>query len=63
VTPDLGVLVAPGDAVALAGGIIDVLNRLDEFSEEHLRRVADERYGQASVAGRLVSLYGEIIGR
>jgi glycosyltransferase involved in cell wall biosynthesis len=63
VTPDLGVLVSPGDAEALAGGIMDVLGRLGEFSEEHLRRVADERYGQASVAGRLVSLYAEIVGR
>ncbi|HYO50615.1 MAG TPA: glycosyltransferase [Chloroflexia bacterium] len=63
VTPDLGVLVSPGDAEALAGGIIDVLGRLSEFSEEHLRRVADARYGQASVAGRLVRLYGEIVGR
>jgi glycosyltransferase involved in cell wall biosynthesis len=63
VTPDLGVLVGPGDAEALAGGIMDVLGRLDEFSEVHLREVADERYGQASVAGRLVSLYGEIVGR
>ncbi|HYP39550.1 MAG TPA: glycosyltransferase [Chloroflexia bacterium] len=63
VTPELGVLVGPADAEALAGGIMDVLSRIDEFSEEHLRRVADERYGQASVAGRLVSLYAEIVGR
>jgi glycosyltransferase involved in cell wall biosynthesis len=63
VTPDLGVLIGPGDAEALAGGIMDVLSRLDEFSEEHLRRVADARYGQASVVGRLVTVYREMVGR
>ncbi|HEX9987126.1 MAG TPA: glycosyltransferase [Chloroflexia bacterium] len=63
VSPDLGVLASPGDAEALASGIMDVLGRLDDFSEEHSRQVADARYGQASVAGRLVSLYREIVGR
>ncbi len=59
ITPDLGVLVEPASSRALAEAIEDVLDRLDEFSPEQLRRVAEERYGQRSVAERLSELYLE----
>jgi L-malate glycosyltransferase len=60
VTPDVGVLVESADSAALAEGIFDVISRLDEFPAEHLREVAEGRYGQASVAGRLVTLYKQV---
>lgn len=63
VTPDLGVLVAKADSSALAEGIIDVLSRPGDFPPGHLRRVAEERFGQESISARLVELYREVLGR
>jgi glycosyltransferase involved in cell wall biosynthesis len=63
VTPDVGVLVEPADSESLADALADILGRLDEFPSEHLRRAAEERYGQKSVAARMVDLYKEVIGR
>jgi glycosyltransferase involved in cell wall biosynthesis len=62
VTPDVGVLVDPADPQALADAIADVLGRLDDFPQEHLRRAAEERYGQESVATRTLTLYREVVG-
>ncbi|HUS17486.1 MAG TPA: glycosyltransferase [Chloroflexia bacterium] len=63
VTPDVGVLVPPADAAALADGIAGVLTRRADFPAAHLRAVATERYGQAAVAGRLIDLYTEVVAR
>lgn len=63
VTPDLGVLVEPANSAALADGISDVLARLEHFPPEHLRTVAEHRYGQASVARQLVKLYHQVIAK
>ncbi|HEX8229066.1 MAG TPA: glycosyltransferase [Chloroflexia bacterium] len=61
-TADLGVLVQKANSEALADGIVDVLNRPDDFPPQHLRRVAEERFGQASISSRLVGLYREVLG-
>jgi glycosyltransferase involved in cell wall biosynthesis len=61
VTPDVGVLVDAADSSALADGIEEVLSKLHKFSAEHLREVAESRYGQESVAGRLITLYRQVI--
>ncbi len=63
VTPDLGVLVEPGNAKALVEGITTVLTRRSAYPGAHLRRIAEERYGQPSVAGRLAELYHEVVRR
>ncbi|HET6314409.1 MAG TPA: glycosyltransferase, partial [Chloroflexia bacterium] len=59
-TPDLGVLVEKADPEALADGILDVMRRPHDFPPEHLRRVVEERFGEARVTGRLVSLYRQV---
>jgi glycosyltransferase involved in cell wall biosynthesis len=59
-TPDLGVLVETADPTALAEGITDVIRRPGDFPPEHLRRAVDERFGEAAVTGRLVSLYRQV---
>lgn len=63
VTPDVGLLVEPADSSALAAGIEDMLSRLDSFPARHLRDVAESRYGQESVAGRLLTLYRQVVAR
>jgi glycosyltransferase involved in cell wall biosynthesis len=61
VTPDVGLLVEPGDAQALADGIAATLEKLDDYPAGHLHHVAETRYGQASVARRLVDLYRRVV--
>lgn len=60
VTPDVGVLVETANSAALADGIEDVLSRLDQFSPASLRGEAETRYGQRSIAGKLVTLYRQV---
>jgi teichuronic acid biosynthesis glycosyltransferase TuaC len=61
VTPDVGTLVPPGDAPALAAAIADVLARPEAFPPDHLRAVATCRYGQAAVARQLTQLYRQVV--
>ncbi len=63
VTPDVGELVEPSNSAALADAIADVLSRLDQFPEAILRAQAEARYGQCSVAGKLVGLYRQVVNR
>ena len=63
VTPDLGVLVENGNSEALAEGIQDVLGRLNDFPPDHLRQVAEERFGPATITTRLVELYRQVLER
>lgn len=60
-TPDLGVVVEKADSEALAEGIADVLARPGDFPPDHLRRVTEERFGEAKIAARLVGLYRQVI--
>jgi glycosyltransferase involved in cell wall biosynthesis len=59
-TPDLGVLVEKADSVALADGIMDVLSRPGDVPPEHLRRVAEERFGRESISRRVLGLYRQV---
>lgn len=64
-TPDTSVLVPPGDADALAGALIGLLE--DEPRRRALgaagRRVAEEHYDWRKLAARLVEIYGGLVGR
>lgn len=61
VTPDVGVLVERANSAALADGIEDVLSRPEEFPEEVLRAAAENRYGQVSIAHKLLSIYRQVV--
>ena len=56
-----GVLVAPGDAEALAAGIREVITRLGEFDAEDIARGIRDRYSPESVGAALVRLYDEVV--
>lgn len=62
--PDTGVLVPPGDAKALASGIIELLE--DEPRRQGFgaaaRVVAQERYSWTTIANRLVDIYRRLTG-
>ena len=61
VTEDVGLLVEPANSAALAEAIADVLARPDRFPSIHLHEVAEARYGQHSVASKLVTLYRQVM--
>ncbi len=62
VTSDVGALVAPGDAGALAQGLREAAARLGEFSSAGIAAQIRARFGNAVVGERLVSAYREVIG-
>lgn len=55
-----GVVVAPGDPDALAGGIRRVAERLDSYDREAMHDRIDRSYGPEVFARRVLSLYGEV---
>jgi phosphatidylinositol alpha-mannosyltransferase len=63
-TPETGVVVPPGDAAALARGLIDLL--ADEPRRRSLgaaaRSLARDRYGWSDIAARLVRIYELVSG-
>ena len=63
-TPDAGVLVAPGDAGALESAVVDLL--ADEERRERLGRaariVAEQRYSWDVIARRLLEIYERLTG-
>ena len=61
VTPEVGLLVEPADATALANAIASISTRLDEFPAERLRKIAEERYGRAAVSQSLMTIYKQIV--
>lgn len=61
VTEEVGVLVPPEDAQALAGGIAQVLDRRSEYDPVKLRAYALERFGLEAVGKRLQALYTEAL--
>ncbi|MCP9485237.1 MAG: glycosyltransferase [Gaiellaceae bacterium MAG52_C11] len=58
-----GVLVPPGDPVALADGIAQVLAAHDSYDPVTLRERALARFGADVVSGRIATLYDEVLGR
>jgi teichuronic acid biosynthesis glycosyltransferase TuaC len=57
-----GVLVEPGDPVALAEGIACALGRLGSFEPERIAAGVRERFGREPVAARLVGVYRSVLG-
>ena len=57
VNPQVGVLVTPGDAEALAGGIEKVLDHSEMYLRSALRSYALENFGLDSVGSRLEEIY------
>jgi starch synthase len=64
-TPDVGVLVPPGEPRALAGAVGDLL--ADEPRREQLGRAARElavaHYSWDDIAARLATIYERLVGR
>ena len=59
----MGVLVAVGDAEALARGILAMLDGYGDFDREEIRRRVAERYDYRGVAKRIYGVYEEVLGR
>jgi len=57
----LGALVPALDAAALAAAIVRTLDRRASFDPDRLYAAVVERYGAATVAGRIVDLYDEVL--
>ncbi len=56
---DLGTLVEPGDAVALAQGVIEALLRPDQQRIRRARKAAQERFAPDVMTGRILEIYKE----
>lgn len=56
-----GRVVRRGDPAALAGAILDVLDRRGEFPAEALRRWAVDRFGPDAVARALAEVYASVL--
>jgi glycosyltransferase involved in cell wall biosynthesis len=63
VTEEVGVLVPPEDAHALAAGITHVLDRRGDYDPQVLRFHALQHFGLDSVGHRLKTLYEEAVDR
>jgi L-malate glycosyltransferase len=56
-----GIVVAPGDSLALSRGITDMIKRLPTFNREAIALHAKKRFGSAAVSDLLYSLYRRLI--
>jgi glycosyltransferase involved in cell wall biosynthesis len=61
VTPETGVLVAPSDAQALAGAMMDFLRHRVAYSEERIRQNVVERFGEQAFTSAMTRLYDAIL--
>jgi glycosyltransferase involved in cell wall biosynthesis len=61
VTPEVGELVPPGDAAALAAALTRARSRGTPRAPEAIRRHAVERFSAPRVAGRLLDLYAGVL--
>lgn len=62
VTPQTGILVPPGDDIALADALIAVLADDHRFSAQAIRAYAADNYAYEKVGARLVELYQQVVG-
>jgi phosphatidylinositol alpha-mannosyltransferase len=64
-TSETGLSVPPGDAAALADGLVELLTHEERRRRFGLaaRRLAEERYSWDEVARRLVEVYERVLGR
>ncbi len=63
VTPQTGVLVPPGDAVALAEALVEVLAHGHRFSAQEIRRYAVDNYAYDRIGARIIHLYRQVLGQ
>ncbi len=61
VTPEVGELVAVGDAAALARGISAVLDRYSQYDRAAIRRQAEEKYDYRRLAACIARVYEEAL--
>jgi glycosyltransferase involved in cell wall biosynthesis len=57
-----GMVVPPGDATALAEGLMGMLDRLKSYDRKEIARTARERFGYEAVATVLDEVYTQMIG-
>ena len=62
VTPESGILVSPGDYMALADALQEVLSGQRRFDPQEIRRQAVARYAYDSIARCIIEVYREIVG-
>lgn len=62
VTPETGVLVAPGRVDALAEGISLAIARRSDFDPQEIALSVAGRFGRAAVGERLLQLYRDVVG-
>ncbi|MHB9131981.1 MAG: glycosyltransferase family 4 protein [Armatimonadota bacterium] len=60
VTPDVGLLVAPGNIEALASAMTQVRQEYHRFDHRQLRTMAQERFGMRIISKHLMALYQQI---
>ena len=61
VTDEVGVLVQPEDATALAEGVLSVLNAQQAYEPARLAAYAAARFSWSKVAGQMVALYHDAV--
>jgi glycosyltransferase involved in cell wall biosynthesis len=62
VEPRNGILTPPGDAVALAAALRQMMNDYSRYDGAAIRAGCAARYGAAAIVGRLESVYRELSG-
>lgn len=58
-----GIVVAPGDATALAGGINRMVDSLKDYGRDEIARVAKGRFGYESVGSAITDVYSSAVRR
>ncbi len=61
VTPETGILVPPGDYLALAEALLEVLSDRWRFDAGQIRRQAVAKYGYDSIAASIIGVYRDIL--
>jgi len=61
VTDETGILVEPENPNLLANGIKELIERKTDFNSEHIRSIAESKFGISSYSKRMQVLYNKII--
>jgi glycosyltransferase involved in cell wall biosynthesis len=56
-----GILVPPGDDLALGRAMLQMLNSLDSYDREKIRRHCLDMFGEAAIVGRLLKIYDRVL--
>jgi teichuronic acid biosynthesis glycosyltransferase TuaC len=63
VTPEVGILVPPGDESSLAEALTVALNDGHRFNAESIRRYAQDNFAYERVGARILNLYREVLAQ